>query len=486
MPTVSDRYDIKSLIERYAQIQVVSDAIVRGVREYHSNCPWCGGHDRFITRPETGQFTCSIRSSGCGRYGDGIDFLVEYMLMSRREAIEELALESVTFADKIAEVSSQNYKEQPPSKKWQETGMVLVELAERALWQSSDGKAMLDYLHHRGLNDETIKKKRFGYVPFGKDGRWFTQSFEAWGLDPDQLTEVQRNKGGVRVPPGIIIPWFESKTLWRIAIKRSGESKGQDYGQITGSGEGMYNIDTIQYEQPAMIVEAELCAASVEQEAGDLINVVATGSTTRGRLGRWIADLSLASFVLQSYDEDEPDERGAKAGDEGATFWLETLKHSLRWSPMLWKDPNDILQAQRDPQTICTLRQWVQYGIDIGRMEFQGVQEAHPLAREIEQREVEALPSIQPEASTLVSNKYQPDIDAQTQFERLCVSDRVETPQGSGTIWDMQQLREHIKRGKIRVSLDALKNTIQDNTYGITELFAPDQLEPLIQVNESF
>src|SRR5579859_875236 len=95
MPTVSPRYDIKSLIERYAQIKVVSNALVHGVREYHSNCPWCGGVDRFITRPETGQFTCATRSSGCGRHGDALDFLKDYANMTYQEAIEELGLEDV-------------------------------------------------------------------------------------------------------------------------------------------------------------------------------------------------------------------------------------------------------------------------------------------------------------------------------------------------------------------------------------------------------
>src|SRR5579883_3104193 len=120
MPTVSERYDIKSLIEQHAGIRVTGQAVVRGVREYHSNCPWCGGKDRFVTRPDTGQYTCSIRDSGCGRHGDGIDFLVEYAHMTRQEAIEELALEHVSFAESRQTRQQETGKDAPPSTKWQE------------------------------------------------------------------------------------------------------------------------------------------------------------------------------------------------------------------------------------------------------------------------------------------------------------------------------------------------------------------------------
>ncbi|GER88632.1 hypothetical protein KDW_27940 [Dictyobacter vulcani] len=218
------------------------------------------------------------------------------------------------------------------------------------------GQALLDYLRARGLKDDIIKKKRFGYVPLGKDGRWYLGTFEHWGLDPDLLLPGRRERGGVCIPPGILIPWSEGDILWRLGLKRPGQPKGKDYGQVVGSGEGMFNIDQVHCGQPAMIVESEICACSVEQEAGDLIACVATGSTCRARIGRWISDLALASVVLQSFDEDE-------AGDNGSAYWCRALKNSMRWSPMVAKDPNELLQHEREPGALCTLRQWVGYGL---------------------------------------------------------------------------------------------------------------------------
>lgn len=106
-----------------------------------------------------------------------------------------------------------------------------------------------------------------------------------------------------------------------------------------------------------MITEAEFCAMAVEQEAGDLVACVATGSTTRARLSRWVSELHLASYILQSFDEDE-------SGDEGAQYWLENLKKCYRWSPYVAKDPNDILLKKFLPDRWeCSIREWVEMGM---------------------------------------------------------------------------------------------------------------------------
>lgn len=352
MPTLSPIWDVKSLIEHYALIDIVGRPTrVKGVLEYHSNCPRCGGHDRFITRPETGQFTCATRASGCGWHGDCLDFLKDYCNMSHAEACEVLQLENN--ADYVPSKPPQNVqsgKEQPPCEGWQTMGKDLVERAVGALWSPS-GKDMLDYLHGRGLGDEIIKKKKLGYVPLQKDGKYFESELEDWGLDP-----ATSAKDKVRVPDGILIPWFDGSVLWRLAIKRPG--KEQSYGQVLGSGEGLYGVSGIQYEFPAMIVEGEICCMSVEQECGDLVSCVATGSTTRGRLAHWVAELNLASHVLQSFDEDD-------SGDSGSEYWIEALKDKCqRWSPLIAKDPNDIhLKKYFEGCAGYTLREWVEAGL---------------------------------------------------------------------------------------------------------------------------
>lgn len=335
--------------------------------------------------------------------------------------------------------------------------MFIVEFAQRCLWKTTQGHEMLAYLKSRGIDGEMAEQARLGYMPMRKDGTWHMDTFETWGIDPDSLREDQRARGGVRVPNGLIIPWMEGDQLWKIAIKRPGER--MDYGQVLGSGEGMYGIDTVAPGVPAMMVEGELDALSVMQEASDLISIVATGSTTRGRLARWETDLALAKFVLQSFDSDD-------AGEEGAQYWLRMLARSMRWATQLWKDPNDLLRSQ--PNGICTLRQWVQYGLEAANIEF-GHAPTPTLAREIEEVPVIAVQE---------KPDYQHAIWAQAEYERLCASEFVETPQGSGRIWDMTQLRSHIERDRVRVILDSK----QGDPQGETELFPCNELEPILAI----
>jgi len=480
MPTVSERYDIKSLIEQHAGIRVTGQAVVRGVREYHSNCPWCGGKDRFVTRPDTGQYTCSIRDSGCGRHGDGIDFLVEYAHMTRQEAIEELALEHVSFAESRQTRQQETGKDAPPSTKWQETGWTLVERAERLLWSPS-GRRYLDYLRDRGLTDDTIKRKRYGYVPLQSDGSWAQFSFEDWGLDPATLTPAQQERGCVRVPPGILMPWIETcgvNILWRLTMKRPDEKqKDRRYGQILGGSPSLYNIDALAVGKVAIMIEGEIDADSIDQEAGDLVAAVATGSSTNARLPRWIADLSLSSVTLQAYDEDE-------SGDEGANYWLNTLRYCMRWSPMLWKDANELLQAERAGAALCTLRDWVQYGIDAAKKEFPE-RFAAP---------VPSIPSISPLQGEIMESMPMPDsipdysryITAQAHYERLRVSTRVQTPDGSGAFWDEKQLRAQLEEhGKVSVVLDGLLPYMKIPGARATRYYRPEELQPLLEIEAS-
>jgi hypothetical protein len=102
------------------------------------------------------------------------------------------------------------------------------------------------------------------------------------GLPPDQKK--------IWLPPGIVFPWLIGSELWRISIRRIGHTIGKEqrYVVVSGSGNTLYGLDMLQPNAPAMMVEGVLDALSVVQEAGDLLAVVATGSTTGRRLLRWV------------------------------------------------------------------------------------------------------------------------------------------------------------------------------------------------------
>jgi len=455
--------DLVSLVEQKSGIRLVRKATTDS-GEYWGFCPFCkAGDNRFHVWPNSGRphWWCRV----CLTSGDAVQFLRAYCGLSYFDACAELGIDPDLTGYTPGPV--QQSSDTPPPAQWQATAKTFVERAERFLWhpKSQEGQQALVYLRGRGLSDETIRRARLGYCPLGQDGRWYSDTFEHWGLDPEQLSESQREKGCVRIPNGIVIPWCEGDRIWKLAIKRPDEK--MDYGQVMGSCEGLYGVDTVEYGKPVMMVEGEFDCLSVLQEAGDLVGVVATGSTTRARCGRWVGELGSARYVLQSYDDDS-------AGDDGAAYWQAALSHCMRWAPWndrweaspRFKDPNDILRSQDAFKafTDTTLRGWIEQGMWAAELEPL-YDPPITLARETEP----LVPVVKPD--------YSRHIQAQEQFERLCISERVNTPEGPGRIWEMAQLREHIERGRVRVTLDS---RLGDGPPGATELFAPEVLEPVV------
>ena len=55
-------------------------------------------------------------------------------------------------------------------------------------------------------------------------------------------------------------------------------------------------------DKPAILVEGEIDALTLGQQAGDLVVPVATGSTEGSKRPRWIGRLALCPLVLVSFD----------------------------------------------------------------------------------------------------------------------------------------------------------------------------------------
>jgi len=62
--------------------------------EWQGPCPGCGGKDRFHVWPnqrEGGSYWCRP-GKGCGKYGDNIQFLIDFEGMTFRQACNELRI----------------------------------------------------------------------------------------------------------------------------------------------------------------------------------------------------------------------------------------------------------------------------------------------------------------------------------------------------------------------------------------------------------
>jgi len=252
MAVLSPCTDIKTLIEYHAGIQVVGKPVkVRGVLEYHSNCPFCGGEDRFITRPEEGTYSCATRASGCGRFGDMITFLREYCGMTFWESCEELSIDPDELGDYTHSIPAQSYG--APNKTWQERGISTVAKAYTLL-RTSAGARGFEYWHARGVTNDTILDKGLGYIPCRDSrGSWYSEKPELWGLDT----------GGklVWLYEGILIPWYMDGKLWKIDIRRVTGLRKDDRKilSITGAVDCLYNHDLVTSSKPVVLFESALC-----------------------------------------------------------------------------------------------------------------------------------------------------------------------------------------------------------------------------------
>jgi DNA primase len=226
----------------------------------------------------------------------------------------------------------------PPTGVWQAKASAFVESCQRALWMPPGARA-LTYMRERGLCDDTLRAASVGY-----HGGLERHPPASWGFSADHKP--------IWIPRGIVLPWFQAGELWRVVIRRPGQDipKAQKYITISEGTNTLYGMDILRPNRPAMIVEAVIDALSILQEAGDLIAVVAAGSTTGGRLERCIGRLALSSTVLVAFDADE-------AGEAAAGWWLTALGHrAKRWRPY-WDDPNAMLQDGAD------LGMWVREGM---------------------------------------------------------------------------------------------------------------------------
>jgi hypothetical protein len=109
----------------------------------------------------------------------------------------------------------------------------------------------------------------------------------------------------------------------------------------------LYLAESLLLERQAVVLlEGEFDALSVAQECGDLVAVVATGTSKGSRTPRWISLLSRQKRVLVAFDAERD------KGDVDAGWWIQRLSNAERLRP-LWSDANQMLQDGVD------VREWI-------------------------------------------------------------------------------------------------------------------------------
>jgi DNA primase len=298
--------------------------------EYAGPCPSCGGTDRFHIWPEKGRFWCR----GCGLKGDEVDFLRTFEGLSFKEACERTGKDIA--GRRSSDVRSRSAWEpraiEPREAAWQEKAEAFIRWAQDRLAD------VLPSLLDRGISEETARRFRLGGCP--KD-LWRT--CEAWGL-PEKKNDQGKSKK-LWIPAGLVIPY--GTPVERIRIRRpEGEPR---YYLLPGSGTAAMLIRG--GGQAVVIVESELDAMLIHQDAGELVDVAALGNA-QARPDTTAVSFLAGKKILVALDSDQA---GAK---EAWNWWSRHFPKAKRWIPIRGKDPSE---SKRNG---LNLKEWIEVGLE--------------------------------------------------------------------------------------------------------------------------
>ena len=220
--------------------------------------------------------------------------------------------------------------------------------SERRLW-SPTGRAVRTWLNARGLKNETIKQCRLGWNP--KD---IYHDREAWGLE-EKIENGKRSR--IWIPAGLVIPCFRDGIIQRLSVRRSNlenldgpPERGGRYVLAAGSS-GKVPMVLGNEKQFFVIVESDLDAILLHQEAWDVVSAVSMGSATNKPDSETTTLLNQAEVILVALDTDEAGVRSAWS------WWLESFPKAKRWPVSKGKDPGEAYKKGEN------IRMWILAGL---------------------------------------------------------------------------------------------------------------------------
>lgn len=316
--------------------------------EYKSPCPSCEGTDRFVIWPKIDRYWCRR----CSISGDSIQFCRDFLKMSYIEACSYLQKDP-RIKKRVSVRASPNELKvaEPPPAIWRMKAASFVNWCHADLMQRQD---ILDYLKSRGFRDETIAKQKFGYCynPNTYNGDFYRLRSE-WGL-----SDRENGKGGLAklwLPAGIVIPYHDSvQEVMKIKIRRvnwHADDELPKYIEVSGSSKRLSCFGCIQESIATVLVESELDAILLHQEAYDLCASIALGGVSKKPDLRTHTHLLKSPLLLFALDFDE-------AGKKAFSYWRSTYANLRAWPAPLAKSPGDAYLKG------VSLKEWVLDGIE--------------------------------------------------------------------------------------------------------------------------
>ena len=268
-----------------------------------------------------------------GQVGDGIQYLQRHCGMSFPDAVSILSGTTIFQNTTSEHLNRQNRHRPGPikkpekwrTKKWQRDSEKLIQVG-RSYLLGPNGKERISYLvHQRGLDLDTIRQRRLGWLPEKR-----------------------------HMPSKLLIPCYDSQSnLIRIRFRMDTFNPGQQRYRISkGSNpDSPYPIG-VAAAKPLMILESELDAILIAQEAAEHIGALAMGTTAMKFSPAMIRYLSeYIPIILVSLDNDQ-------SGKEKTSRLISELPNAIDWPvpEKYGKDPGEAFKR-------INLKHWIEIGL---------------------------------------------------------------------------------------------------------------------------
>jgi len=230
---------------------------------------------------------------------------------------------------------------EPPNKIWKDHAKEILLNSMENIWNSKAEHIRHWLQEERCLDEESMHQFYLGYL--SKD-QYFDR--ESWGLGPERDAQGKLKK--IWVPAGIVIPLFKGVELCRLRIRRLNALAGKKYIFIPGGSAAPMVLKN--KLKVTMIVESEFDAMLINQEAGDIVNIIALGTVSMRPDTEADELLKSSREILVALDTGEENSAGAK---EAWSWWMRNYPTALRCPILYGKDPTEAAHAG------LNLRDWI-------------------------------------------------------------------------------------------------------------------------------
>ena len=336
-------------------------------------CPFCdsGRHEHhtpaFHLFPDSDGVFRHYKCQSCGAFGDLYTLLMWNENLTFSQALERAQqlygtpCSNAEFAQVVASQTKKKEVRLEPETtpdEWQTTIMPIVKRAQQVIFEDA-GKDGLDYLHKRGIDDETIREHGIGYIPPVEE--WCKSSGLAFAAS------VPGDTHKLGIPYGITFPYMMDGHIYRLEMRRTPdlikliaqlqqipEEEVEKIAQVRGCKTAIFNADDAaskDHRRDILFTEGVIDAMSINQTVGrwcnDEIKAVTFGAaTTMGDANAFYKWYVMPYRVIVGLDNDDSGRTNGERLAEEITRARQDAGRStakIAFPPEQYKDWNEFL-----------------------------------------------------------------------------------------------------------------------------------------------